>query len=178
MAWDTWEKRIDWIAKHRGLSMSALSEAAGLARATVGNTIRRERDGGTVSFSGDTIVKLAKAARVDLSWLSTGEGAPEPGYIDAPAATDTKALVEEAVDMLVEHDGLRLPDALVLVYGVRLPTPSIVGYYRSARRALAAADKAEPGGERGMITREVEDAAEDEVRAGQHPARTRRRANK
>ena len=154
--WDTWEKRIAWIQLNRGLSMSALSEAAGLARATVGNTIRREREGATVGFASDTLAKLAKTARVDLSWLATGEGQPEPGALPkaSPASTvDTQQIANAAARLLVELDGLELPAALMLVHDVRLTQPTVDGYYRAARLRMS----------RGPITEEVERAAEREL---------------
>lgn len=164
--WDTWEKRIDWIRQNRGLSMSGLSEAAGLSRATVGNTIRRERDGETVGFSGDSLTKIAKAARVSIEWLTTGQGQPEPGYVaEPPLATDTQSIAKAAAQMLVELDGLALSDALLLVYDVRLPEPTVDGYYRAARRALAGRAANEPQSMVPRSVRDAEEAAEREIRA-------------
>jgi len=172
-SWDTLAKRVAWIKANRDLSLRAWAREAEIGESTVAQTLHREKTEGKATFSGANVARLAKAANVDPHWLNTGEGEPEPGARPAlqPAmvsvAVDTQQIANEAARMLVELDGLALPDALVAVHDVRLPTPTVDGYYRAARRALAARATDDPKviGERGVITREIEEAAEHEVRA-------------
>lgn len=170
----TLAERIDWVLKNRGLNMASWGLKAGLSRGVVSQALKREGEGNGGGFGSVNNLKLAEAAAVDPAWLSTGQGEPEPGgrAVAQPSlanpAIDTQQIANAAARMLVELDGLTLPDALLLVYDVRLSEPTVDGYYRTARRALAtrAANETQMGSQGGTITREMEDAAEREFRAG------------
>ena len=158
---DTWEKRFAWIQRYRGMSLSKLSLEAGLSRSTVGNAIRREQDFGKASFDADTIAKVAKAADVDVRWLTTGEGSPEPTQELALAQVDTWPLINEAAEMLVQADGLSLAEALLLLRDVRPSPPTLQGYYLAARSLLAQRASRDLG-----ITKDFEQRLERELGGG------------
>ncbi len=157
---DTWAKRIAWIQQYRGLSKSALSLKAGLSRSTIWNAVRREDDLGKVSLDSETIARVARAADVDVRWLSTGEGNPEPGQEPLPGYGDTWAIISDVIEMLTELDGLPAADAVVLLREVQPATKSVKGYYSAARRRLAARAPRDLG-----ITQSVDQGLERELRS-------------
>lgn len=159
MAWETLAERIAWIKAHRGLTMKSLANSSGLTDSAIAVALHRERASGEpATFSARTIRRMAKVADVDPVWLETGQGLPEPAASETVAhptgAVDTQQIMVNAAQMLVKLDGLALPDALVLVHDLRLPQPTVDGYYSAARLRLS----------RGPITEEVERAAQREVR--------------
>lgn len=70
---DSLPDRVKWAREKRGLNAVELSEKAGLSRGHVSliESGRREHP------SADTITKLSKALKVDLTWLMSGGKRPE-----------------------------------------------------------------------------------------------------
>lgn len=68
------QKRIEWILEHRGMSRRSLSLRAGLSQAHVGMILRGEV-GEEVTLR--VVHAIADAGRVDRNWLSTGDGDPD-----------------------------------------------------------------------------------------------------
>ncbi len=59
-------------------STQSVSLAAGLARASLSNVIRRLRDGEKATVTQATLTAVARATNVDPAWLVTGTGVPRP----------------------------------------------------------------------------------------------------
>lgn len=74
----TLQERISWILTNRDFqSERDLALKAGLSHATLANALRFEHAGRPVQLRSDTVIRLAAAADVNVSWLLTGSGAPE-----------------------------------------------------------------------------------------------------
>lgn len=83
--WETLKGRIAWILADRKLSGRELAKRAGLRSATHVNLIRA---GKVKAIEGDIAAKIARAGRVQLGWLLTGEGTPEPDTSPARAGSN------------------------------------------------------------------------------------------
>lgn len=73
MGMKTLAERLRWAREKRGLSGAALDAEAAIAS---GHVAKIER-GNPESPSSTTIIKIAKALKVDASWLMFGSG-PKP----------------------------------------------------------------------------------------------------
>lgn len=86
-------ERIAWILSARAMNPRQLSLKSGLSHTYVGFLLKGTKTNLTTSSGA----KLAEAAGVDLNWLLTGEGLPEPGAIvggvEPPALTQALALL-------------------------------------------------------------------------------------
>ena len=131
--WNTLAGRIDWARKRLGLTRRALARKAGLSENMITAAISR---GG--NFNGPTGLRVAEAAGVDYNWLATGKGSPEPLSQPTETATVPSSIevFREVADRLVRYDGLSLERALVLLHGIRPPSPTVEGYYFAARDRL------------------------------------------
>ncbi len=148
--WDTLRKRIEYILESRQKSLRQLCLDAGLAESTIGNALRREDSGKRVSFEGDTLAKVAKAASVDVGWLNTGEGKPEPDYVAPSPVPDVLELIRRVANRLVKYEHITLERALVLLHESRPAEQTFDGYYFAVRDRLIAeleqGDKRKVGG--------------------------------
>jgi hypothetical protein len=57
--------------------------------------------------------------------------------VELDGARDTQSMVEAAAQLLNELDGVPVPKALELLFGVKLQHPSVEGYYRAARLRMS-----------------------------------------
>jgi hypothetical protein len=57
--------------------------------------------------------------------------------LELDGARDTQSMVEAAAEMLHELDGISVPKALELLFGVKLQHPTVEGYYRAARLRMS-----------------------------------------
>jgi transcriptional regulator with XRE-family HTH domain len=83
--------RIAWILKARGLTARQLSIKAGLSHTYIGLLLKGTR-GTNAGLTQTSATKIAEAGVVDLTWLLTGEGEPEPGV--GPIGGDPSALTQ------------------------------------------------------------------------------------
>jgi transcriptional regulator with XRE-family HTH domain len=76
-AGSTFRARVEHVRSSRGLSFADWSRRAGMDSNALSSMVFRSGD---LLFSGapDTLLRLAKAADVDYTWLATGDGYPEP----------------------------------------------------------------------------------------------------
>lgn len=70
----TFGKRLDQAIKLAKLSRKAVGLAVGISEQAVVMVIRGE----TNAFTAENAAKAARALRVDVYWLATGEGDPRP----------------------------------------------------------------------------------------------------
>lgn len=82
-------ERVLWILKTRGLNARQLAIKAGLSHTYIGSLIK----GNLSNLTQASAVKIATAGGVDLTWLLTGEGSPEPGLSSPAALTQALALL-------------------------------------------------------------------------------------
>ncbi len=145
-ALSTFRERINWIRATRGgLSLRALSLAAGLSHSTLGNLVRDEADGTGRQMDAETARSLAEFAGVSIEWLLTGESAPTKPVAPATEATTSPKRATEArrraSRALVELDGIDEKEAAFILQNVDLPdgeTDDALSYYLMARCELAA----------------------------------------
>ncbi|HEU4406398.1 MAG TPA: helix-turn-helix transcriptional regulator [Polyangiaceae bacterium] len=100
----TLAERIDWILGARNLSARELAKNAGLSHTYIGLLLKGER-GDQNGLTSSSARKIADAAGVDLNWLITGEGEPEPGVSaggDPPALTQAFTLLGDRLSPLVK----------------------------------------------------------------------------
>lgn len=99
MPTETLADRIEWVLANRTQpggkpwNPSALSLAAGLARAHVGMM----RRGDAKDVRAETVKAVADAAGVSSRWLAFGEGTPDSADADAPIHTDSAEPVAENI---------------------------------------------------------------------------------
>lgn len=112
--------RIQWLLDHRPEfgSGRALSKAAGLGGSYVNLVLQGMR--GTNGIGMEAAAKLARAARVDLSWLMTGQGSPESAGAPSPvkafsggATAGPGACAAQALALLGERLHPRAREALL-----------------------------------------------------------------
>ncbi len=172
-ALSTYRERINWIRATRGLSLRALSLAAGLSHSTLGNLVRDEADGTGRQMDAETARSLAEFAGVSIEWLLTGESSsktatPAPGTATSPKrATDARRRASRA---LVELDGVDEKEAAFVVQNVDLPddeADDAISYYVMARRKLTAPDA--------IPVETIESHGRDVAPASPSPRETRKR---
>src|SRR5690606_8018057 len=77
----TLSERMAWVLELNGDSARSLSLRAGLSQSHVGQIKRGDVGKRT---SPEVLMKIAEAANVDYTWLSTGEGLPRPEFVSRP----------------------------------------------------------------------------------------------
>jgi transcriptional regulator with XRE-family HTH domain len=78
---DTLARRVGYLREHSGLEQTPLSKRCGLSASHIGQIIR----GDVKKPAPETLVLIARAFRVSLEWLMTGDG-PPPKPEDVAAA--------------------------------------------------------------------------------------------
>lgn len=123
------EERIDALCAERGISRTALGTGAGLSPETVRNWIIKAAKGELNRT--EEIHNFAQFYKRTMDWLFGAtvliELSPEA------LRQDSKAMADEAVEMLVDIDGLDPGVAAGLLVGIRLDPPSVKGFYKAAR---------------------------------------------
>lgn len=121
-----------------GVSDATLSEVLrdqkGVGRGTLPRFAR------FLGLSVDELVRKARAAQPQVP-----AHAPTAGRDGGEVVVDTLSMAEEAVRDLVEIDRLKEQRAWQLVRGIKLNKPTARGFYREARRRLAAAEGSSKG---------------------------------
>lgn len=79
-------ERIRWVLADRKMEQRDWGLAAGLAESFIGAFLQRAKHSPAATINVDAAAALARAARVSLVWLSTGEGSPEPDPVLVDAA--------------------------------------------------------------------------------------------
>jgi DNA-binding Xre family transcriptional regulator len=113
----TLPERLTWVLKHRGMSASALSLKAGLARTHVGLIL----SGRSQHVREGTLEKLCAAADVSSRWLASGQGPREPYEAAAPAP----ALPSRPAAAVASSTG-RAIERTVTVYEDAYPSRGVV----------------------------------------------------
>ncbi len=88
---NAFRSRMEFAARRAG-NATRLAEAAGISRRAIGDYLA-----GAAEPSRSRLVAIARAARVSVQWLATGEGSPTavPGVIDGEVLEDALQTVEE-----------------------------------------------------------------------------------
>jgi transcriptional regulator with XRE-family HTH domain len=97
-------ERIAWILEARDITARQLGLRAGLSHTYIGALLKGTR-GAQAGLTQTSATKIAEAAKVDLQWLLTGDGEPEPGVVvggDPPALTQAVALLGDRVSQPVK----------------------------------------------------------------------------
>lgn len=93
----TVRERFDWIKDHRGFaSWREIDQQAGVGN-LISVKVRESEKPGTrdpliLACKIDTAIKWARAAKVSLMWLMTGQGDPDEGSL---ASFTTKEIADE-----------------------------------------------------------------------------------
>lgn len=128
-AQSTFEERIDALCTEHGLTRTALGTAAGFSPNTVRNWVEKAARGALSRT--EELHRFATHYKRTVDWLlGTAMLVEVPPEALRP---DSKAMADEAVEMLVEIDGLDPGEAAALMVGIRLDPPSVKGYYKAAR---------------------------------------------
>lgn len=132
------EQRINQLCLERGLTQTALSEEADFSHETLRNWLNKAAAGELKRT--DALHKFATHYKRTVEWL-LGEAV----LVELPSSAipDTKAMAEEAVEMLVDIDGLGRAEAAERMLGIFLDKPSVVGFYKAARLKDAPRTKPE-----------------------------------
>jgi len=104
--------RLEEILKLRGWSQRQLGREAGIAEQHIGILIARFAKDPEAEIELSTLRAIARAARVDLSWLIEGRGAPE-GDAPAPATTERYPNRAEAVRLVGDKADARAIESVV-----------------------------------------------------------------
>lgn len=81
--------RIRWILEKRDLGQRELARAAGLKDPHVAVILHRLEKFPDRKIEADTLAALARAGRVSMRWLATGEGSPDDaGDVPAPESDE------------------------------------------------------------------------------------------
>jgi hypothetical protein len=76
--------RLEEVLKVRGLGSNELSRLAGLSEGFVSHAVTKSKKNPEADINAAKAVKIAKAARVNLEWLLTGEGPRDLPREDPP----------------------------------------------------------------------------------------------
>ncbi len=128
-AQSTFEERIDALCTEHGVTRTGLGTGAGFSPETVRNWIAKAANGKLRRT--DELHRFATHYKRTVEWL-LGQTMLVEVSPDA-LRPDSKAMADEAVEWLVDIDGLDPAEAAALMVGIRLDPPSVKGFYKAAR---------------------------------------------
>lgn len=150
--------RIRWILANRDLGQRELARNAGLKDPHVAVILHRlEKDPGR-QIEADTLAAIARAGRVSIRWLATGQGSPDeigevpandapkfanlPGWEDAERAAreHNKRLPAWAFDIAREMSGLVPPGGVTPDFVLHMAIAALT--YGQPNEAMDAEDAA------------------------------------
>lgn len=122
-------QRIEQLCTENNESPTTLGTKAGLSKQVVRTWMGKAKVGKLKRT--DDLHKLATHYKRTVEWLLG-----ETMLVEVPPEAlrpDTKAMAEEAIEMLVDIDGLSRGAAAERMLGIYLSQPSVKGFYKAAR---------------------------------------------
>ncbi len=132
-------ERIDQLCAEHSANRTTIGTKAGLSKQAVRTWIGKAL-AGKLQRTQD-LHKFAAHYKKSVEWL-LGETMLVEVSPDA-LRLDSKAMADEAVEMLVDIDKIDPREAAALMVGIRLDPPSVKGFYKAARLRHAPRTRAD-----------------------------------
>lgn len=93
----TLRDRLEWARASKGLKKGQLADAVGISASRVSEWTRAEAP---VTPNAESMGHLSAALGVDVGWLATGYGSPDPRAVDESVAASLAGTVERQAEEL------------------------------------------------------------------------------
>ncbi len=131
-------ERLEWVLAHRVTSGRQWCGDAGLSGGYLGTLFTRMSRDPDADLRRDELVRLARAARVSLAWLATGDGSPDDPAPSSRRVVDQSDLyahrataVAMARELGIDHAAI---SAVLAVDLGGAPDPSVRAWLEEAMR--------------------------------------------